>query len=79
MYCLLIVVWCALLFVVRCCVLVVGFCVFVFVVENALCDVCELLVIVVMFLFVGVRVYINLCVVCYRCLFVVVCCLLCVV
>ena len=71
--------WCVLLFVVRCCVLVVGFCVFVFGVENALCDVCCLLVIVVILLFVGVCVYINMCVVCYRCLLVVVCCLLCVV
>ena len=65
-----------LLLVVRCCVLVVVSCGFVLVVENALCDVCGLLVIVVSVLFVGVCLYIDMCVVCYRCLLVVVCCLL---
>ena len=71
------VVWRVLLFVVRRCVLVVGFCVFVFVVENALCDVCGLLVIVVILWFVCVFIYMF--VVCDRCLLGVVCCLLCVV
>ena len=72
--------WCVLLFVVRCCVLVIGFCVFVFVVENALCDACCLVAIVVMLLFVGVCLYKYMCGVLSLfiggCVLFVVCCLM---